>query len=69
VEVALYDRLEPCAGLGHGIMHALAKLLLHRSPLGTERLHTVLSSKRGAWRKAHPPREPGALAEELDPEG
>jgi len=28
VEVALHDRPEPLAGLGHGIMHALAKLLL-----------------------------------------
>ena len=30
VEVALYDRLEPSAGLGHGIVHALTKLLLHQ---------------------------------------
>ena len=28
VEVALHNRPEPLAGLGHGIMHALAKLLL-----------------------------------------
>ena len=27
VEVALYDRLEPFAGLGHWIVHALAELL------------------------------------------
>jgi hypothetical protein len=26
VEVALYDRLEPLSGLGHGIVHALASL-------------------------------------------
>jgi len=38
VEVALYDRLEPSAGLGHGIVHALAKLLLHLSQLGSHAL-------------------------------
>ena len=38
VEVALYDRLEPLSGLGHGIVHALAKLLLHLSQLGSHAL-------------------------------
>jgi hypothetical protein len=33
VEVALDDRLEPLSGLGHGIVHALAKLLLNLSQL------------------------------------
>src|SRR5215468_5701001 len=31
VEVALDDRLEPCSGLGHGVVHALMKLLLNLS--------------------------------------
>jgi hypothetical protein len=35
VEVALYDRLEPLSGLGHGIVHALAELLLNLSQLGS----------------------------------
>jgi hypothetical protein len=38
VEVALDDRLEPSPGLGHGIMHALTKLLLHLSQLGSHAL-------------------------------
>lgn len=38
VEVALYDRLEPTAGLGHGVVHALAKLLLYLSQLGSHAL-------------------------------
>jgi len=38
VEVALHDRLEPLSGLGHGIMHALAELLLHLSQLGSHAL-------------------------------
>jgi hypothetical protein len=29
VEVALHDRLEPLAGLTHGIMHTLTELLLN----------------------------------------
>ena len=43
VEVALYDRLEPLSGLGHGIVHALAELLLNLSQLGSHAL-----SDRGA---------------------
>ena len=35
VEVALHDRLEPASGLGHGIMHTLAKLLLNLSQFGS----------------------------------
>ena len=35
VEVALDDRLEPLSGLGHGIVHALAELLLNLSQLGS----------------------------------
>jgi len=31
VEVAVDDRLEPLSGSGHGIVHALAKLLLNLS--------------------------------------
>src|SRR5713226_8637604 len=38
VEVALYDRLEPSASLGHGIVHALAELLLNLSQLGSHAL-------------------------------
>ena len=38
VEVALYDRLEPRSGLGHGIVHALAKLLPNLSQLGSHAL-------------------------------
>ena len=38
VEVALYDRLEPSPGLGHGIVHALAELLLKLSQLGSHAL-------------------------------
>jgi hypothetical protein len=38
VEVALYDRLEPLAGLGHGIAHALAELLFNLSQLGPHAL-------------------------------
>jgi len=38
VEVALYDRLEPLSGLGHGIVHALAELLLNLSQLGSHAL-------------------------------
>ena len=38
VEVALDDRLEPLSGLGHGIVHALAKLLLNLSQLGSHAL-------------------------------
>ena len=34
VEVALHDRLEPSSGLGHGIMHTLAELLLNLSQFG-----------------------------------
>jgi len=30
-EVALHDRLEPSSGLGHGIVHPLAELLLNPS--------------------------------------
>ena len=33
VEVALYDRPEPFPGLGHGIVHALTKLLPNLSQL------------------------------------
>ena len=33
VEVALHDRLEPLAGLAHGIVHPLAELLLNLSQL------------------------------------
>ena len=33
VEIALYDRPEPSAGLGHGIVHARAKLLPNLSQL------------------------------------
>jgi len=43
VEVALYHRLEPSAGLGDGIVHALTELLLNLSQLGS---HTL--SDRGA---------------------
>jgi hypothetical protein len=38
VEVALNDRLEPLSGLGHGIVHALAELLLNLSQLGSHAL-------------------------------
>ena len=38
VEVALDDRLEPLSGLGHGIVHALAQLLLNLSQLGSHAL-------------------------------
>src|SRR5438876_11892694 len=38
VEVALDDRLEPLSGLGHGIMHALAELLLNLSQLSSHAL-------------------------------
>jgi hypothetical protein len=38
VEIALDDRLEPLSGLGHGIVHALAKLLLHLSQLDSHAL-------------------------------
>jgi len=38
VEVALYDRLEPLSGLGHGIVHALTELLLNLSQLGSHAL-------------------------------
>src|SRR5229473_6688481 len=38
VEVALHDRLEPSAGLGHGIVHALAELLLNLSQLSSHAL-------------------------------
>ena len=38
VEVALCDRLEPSAGLGHGIVHARAELLLNLSQLGSHAL-------------------------------
>ena len=38
VEVALDDRLEPLSGLGHGIVHALAELLLNLSQLGSHAL-------------------------------
>ena len=34
VEVALHDRLEPLAGLAHGIVHPLTELLLNLSQLG-----------------------------------
>jgi hypothetical protein len=34
VEVALHDRFEPLAGLGQGIVHALAELRLDASQLG-----------------------------------
>jgi hypothetical protein len=35
VEVVLHDRLEPSSGLGHGIMHTLAELLLNLSQFGS----------------------------------
>src|SRR5438132_12588551 len=35
VEVALYDRLEPLSGLGHGILQTLAELLLNLLSLGS----------------------------------
>ena len=38
VEVALHDRLEPLSRLGHGIVHALAELLLNLSQLGSHAL-------------------------------
>ena len=38
VEVALYDRLEPLSRLGHGIVHALAELLLNLPQLGSDAL-------------------------------
>ena len=38
VEVALYDRLEPSASLGHGIVNARAELLLNFSQLGSHAL-------------------------------
>lgn len=38
VEVALDDRLEPLSGVGHGIVHALTKLLLNLSQLGSHAL-------------------------------
>src|SRR2546423_9203122 len=38
VEVTLYDRLEPLSGLRHGIVHALAELLLHLSQFGSHAL-------------------------------
>ena len=38
VEVALYDRLEPLSGLGHGIVHALTQLLFNLSQLGSHAL-------------------------------
>ncbi len=38
VEVALDDRREPLAGLGHGIVHALTELLLNLSQLGSHAL-------------------------------
>src|ERR1700692_739984 len=43
VEVALHDRLEPLSGLGHGIVHALAELLLNLSQCSS---HTL--ADRGA---------------------
>src|SRR5450432_3502981 len=43
VVVALYDRLEPSAGVEHGIVHALVELLLNLSQLGSHAL-----SYRGA---------------------
>src|SRR6266852_1450244 len=42
VEVALHDRLEPSAGLGHGIVHALAELLLNLSQLSSHALAELL---------------------------
>ena len=38
VEVALHDRLEPSSGLGHGIVRALAELLLNLSQLSSHAL-------------------------------
>src|SRR5216683_1674570 len=38
VEVALHDRLEPLSGVGHGIVHALAELLLNLSQLSSHAL-------------------------------
>ena len=38
VEVSLHDRLEPLPGLRHGIVHALAELLLNLSQLGPHAL-------------------------------
>jgi len=38
VEVALYDRPEPVPGLGHGIVHALTKLLPNLSQLPSHAL-------------------------------
>jgi hypothetical protein len=34
----LYDRLAPLSGLGHGIVHALAELLLNLSQLDSHAL-------------------------------
>jgi len=38
VEVALHNRFEPLTGLGHGIVHARAELLLDLSQLGPHAL-------------------------------
>jgi hypothetical protein len=42
VEVALHDRLEPLAGLAHGIVHTLTELLLISRSFAPMRLRIVL---------------------------
>jgi len=48
VEVASDDRLEPLSGLRHGIVHALAKLLLNLSQFGTH----ALADRRAPYHEA-----------------
>src|SRR5215469_1027283 len=48
VEVALDDRLEPLAGLGHRIVHAPAELLLELSQLGSH----ALADRRAPYHEA-----------------
>jgi len=44
----LYNRLEPFASFGYGIVHSLAKLLLNLSQLG---LH-ALADRRAPYRES-----------------
>jgi hypothetical protein len=46
VEVALHNRLEPLAGLTHGIVHALADLLLKVAQLRPHAFADRLASHR-----------------------
>src|SRR5262252_707493 len=48
VEVALDDRLEPSSGSGHGIVHALMKLLLNLSQFAPH----ALADRRAPYHEA-----------------